>query len=366
VLTRRLDIFQSLITFISYPYLKEEVRIILDTWKNPFFGDIWSFIIEKLDQKTLYKYLYFSTKILFILLIPLFQGILLLCFALAHGDLRYVFYLIPFSFLSWIFCYFDYYFQFFFESTTLYIRSMLRASLVDDNNAKEVSLGVINTNQDNIQFHLTQQSITEGYNDGDIPYLSSEWLQHARLFVVFERYKTYTSYLSSINLFLRVVSWVSITLYFFYPFNNSEYLAFLTRRSLGIGKSVIPKRVPLDAYKVRKGYGQQLEKKTNGDYKHPHPVVTDMDEKSHGEVPLKAQPTHGQGSPTNLSVNLHRTKDPNGPHPKGQGMVVHDGDTTVPVVWLESLPVPGAQKFFEDGEVKTNIAKYTYRDDDNT
>jgi len=123
--------------------------------------------------------------------------------------------------------------------------------------------------------------------------------------------------------------------------------------------------MPLEAFRIKPQHGKALELLTKGDYKFPHPVITDVTEQVNGEVPLKAQPTHGQGSPTNPSVPLHETHDFYGPNPRGQRIVVPAEKYTFKISWL-GQSILNSQQYFETGNTKTHMAKYTYKDDENT
>lgn len=123
-------------------------------------------------------------------------------------------------------------------------------------------------------------------------------------------------------------------------------------------------RMPLEAFRIKPKHGKALEVLTKGDYKFPHPVITDVTEQVNGEVPLKAQPTHGLGSPANPSVPLHDTHDFYG-DPRGQRMVVPTEKYTFNVFWL-GPSIPNSRQYLETGDAKTNMAKHTYKDDENT
>ena len=110
------------ISFFTYPYLKEEIRIILYTWNDTIFSPICSKFID---------HFYVSNYICCNFYFVIFYGPRIFCiFLLGHfiffgGDLCYVIYCLPILFVIWLLSFIDYYFHVFFQGTCVNIRSLL-------------------------------------------------------------------------------------------------------------------------------------------------------------------------------------------------------------------------------------------------
>lgn len=147
---------------IIYPYLKEEIRLILYSW-NTVFGPICSKIIALMyissDRRRLcYFTLYFS-----LFNIPrVISALLLTNFIFLSGDLRSAMSMLPLLFIIWLLSFLDYYFSVFFECTCVYIRLILSARL---KRSMPTSInGVISVSLNDIVFTLTNYGIAEGFS----------------------------------------------------------------------------------------------------------------------------------------------------------------------------------------------------------
>ena len=116
---------ESFINLVTFPYLKEDVRLFLNSWNDSIFGPICSSIMDSLYASKIFQYFFVIFHITTIYLVRILQSILLLNFAFFEGDLRYSLYLLPFSFLSWIFSFLEYYLKTFFEGSLLYLEDVL-------------------------------------------------------------------------------------------------------------------------------------------------------------------------------------------------------------------------------------------------
>jgi hypothetical protein len=84
----------------NYPYLKEEVRKILYSWNETFFGPLFTNVLDKLYISTRLQVFLFCLYFTMCYLIKILQIIFFLNFILFHGDLRYVFFSFHFLFLA--------------------------------------------------------------------------------------------------------------------------------------------------------------------------------------------------------------------------------------------------------------------------
>lgn len=215
ILARRLDIFQRVINIILYPYLKEDVRIILYTANETLFGPIWSFMITKLSESLFYRIIYFLTHSILTYVIPFILNIFFVKFVFFHGDLRNLIYMIPITFICWVFSFLDYYFQEFLSGCSSYIRLLLNVNLKKDNTAIYLEASTITVSSNDLDFSLSAESVVKGFSQEDLSNLSTEWLLQAKVNHIFSTYKKYTRFISYLNSFIRFSCWIFITLYFF-------------------------------------------------------------------------------------------------------------------------------------------------------
>jgi hypothetical protein len=256
-LARRSDVFQSVINIILYPYLKEEVRIILYTWNETLFGPLWSFMITKLSESLFYRIIYFLTHSLLTYVIPVILNIFFVKFVFLHGDLRNLIYMIPITFICWLFSFLDYYFQEFLAGCSSYIRLLLNVNLKKDNTAIYPEIDTITVNSDDLTFSLSAEAFVRGFSKVDLVNLRTEWLLQAKVNYIFSTYKKYTRFVSYLNSFIRFFCWIFITLYFFTPLENTFIISggwdtaigCLTRNSPF--KTSTLTRMPLEAFRIK-------------------------------------------------------------------------------------------------------------------
>jgi hypothetical protein len=215
---------QDFMSKITYPYLKEEVRLILYTWNDALFSSLCSKLIDKLYQSKVFLFSYIISHFIIFYMPRVVVLFLFTSFVWFDGDLRLVICKTPFLFLSWLLSFFDYYFQIFFKSHCNYISSILSAKQV---NLVPSSFGTIFTSLDNITFTLTPNGLDQGYITENMPILINEWHIAAYLSVYFEKYNQFLVNFNRFLFFIQVVNGFNLTYYFFFkPYFQTKYLMF--------------------------------------------------------------------------------------------------------------------------------------------
>lgn len=352
----------SLYQNITYPYLKEEVRKILYSWNETFFGPLFTNLLDKLYNSSILQIILFGLHFIMCYLIKILQICFFLNFVFFHGDLRYVFFLLPFSFLSWIFDFFSYYFEVYVESSLHYVCEILYVTpiiplTVDEYTAKHV----LKTGND-FTFKITpfgyNEGFIEGANNSGLRSLANSWLKFQHLNIVIKKYKKFLYFFNIILLSLRILCWFGII---FFPFKASTDIFFTNIGSFFSRISIIRPRFimrapPSEAYSVRRQFQAQLEKETENSYKSGHPVVVDKAiTDDTGRILYEHQPTHGNGPSDNPSKVIHPTTDLLG-KPAIQSTVFPKTPTFIDPKYLSGY-IPGSKEYLEDSVVRQNIAK---------
>jgi hypothetical protein len=342
--------------YISFPNLKEEVRLVLYTWNETIFGHLFSYIMDKCHSSKKFRYIFIVCHFGSIYLIRFVQVSLFLNFVLFHGDLRYCIYLLPFSFLSWILSFFEYYFKTFFEGTCTYIREILSVSLKEPL-PRDVESKILFRNKHELNYIITASGTEKGFREDDQDNLIHEWLRCGTLYVWYEKYSSWLSYYTYFIFFVRLLLWSETT----HKFLTAGWFDLLKG-----GSKLIPKPPQVvrpyatEAFKVKPKHYKDLETETKNAYKAGHPVMSDMAKKTgKSEIPFQGQPTHGSGSLQNPSKPLHPTEDLQGVS-RAQNATFPVGDVPYfPADWVEPKPIPKSKDYFEKPEVKNNMAKHS-------
>lgn len=260
----KLNFYQNPI--ITFPFIKEEFRLILDTWQSTAFGEFFIFISNKLLRFKSYRFIYIFVDILYYLfrIILLF---LFISFCFFNKDLRSLFYFIPGTFLFWILSFFTYYIEYIIQGNTNYIRELIEISSVESSEFPKTKQAFI--------LKLSPQAYKQGLTEQHIPLLMAKWLELGN-FTVFLQYKHFFKYIS-ISIFLSYFfCWCFLTYYFFFSaetvINNSPWVIF---RQSFIWKPPIM-RSPRDARLLREIYQNPLKQTSNNEFAIGHPIFGEM------------------------------------------------------------------------------------------
>jgi hypothetical protein len=350
---------QNFISKITYPYLKEEVRLILYTWNIQLFSSLCSKLIDKFHNSKIFLFAYITNHFI-IFYIPRVAVLFLFTkFVWFDGDLRLVICSTPILFLSWFLSFFDYYFQIFFKNHCNYIRSILNAKQV---NPVPSSFGTIYTSLDNITFNLTLHGLDQGYVTENMPVLIDEWHIAAYLSVYFEKYN---QFLVNFNRFLwviQVINGFNLTYYFFFkPYLQTKYVML----------SALFKRAPFqgggshyyatEASRILTKTGKQyLFVQTRGVQSGNHPPLIDRAERNPdnpSEIRYHGQITHGKGTQENPSVPLHPSKDLQGVN-RPQNYVPARGCEYYAESLFDKNELPGSTTYLTSYPARENLAKH--------
>lgn len=361
----------SFISKITYPYFKEEVRLIMYTWNNAIFSSLCSKLIDTLAKSKLFLYLYLISHFIIFYVSRIIVLLLFTNFVWFDQDLRLVIWMAPILFITWILSFLDYYFQVFFKSHCNYIKAILSAKQI---HPVQASLGTIFTSLDNISFNLTSYGVDQGYTAEDLLILSEEWHIAASLAVYFDKYNQFLSYLSRILFIVQACNGFGLVYYFFikpyYSQVTYAMFSFLFGRSSAVGNNsakAASRYYAIEATRVRNKVARDyLERQTEGVQSGNHfPLIdrADRNPDCPSEVRYHGQLTHGKGTVANPSVPLHPSKDLMG-NPKPQHVIPAKRN---PEYYLEShfdsAEIPGSIQYLSSSPAKENLAKHQVQEE---
>jgi len=333
-------------SYITYPYLKEEIRKILDTWNDSFIGDFSIWLTNKLaDHKIFKASLFFSAFLLFyvhrLLLSCLFIG-----FCFFNQDLRLIVYFIPFKFIFWILDFVYYYYKTFFMANYNYINDLLIISLNNPLTSAELDSLLFTREFKDFSFTLSTIARKNGLSDSDLSFTVKTWLRIIHIRSSFIFYQQVCNYFSILLVVLNFFCWSYIAYHFF--FNNIIMATFwvVIKRSFHNTRTLY---APRDARFFNNERAQnQLRSATAGKYGPGHPVI-------------------GENTSEGYRVDGYATNDPKrgieilpnniSPISKKQGpqyFVPFDEPVTMPTADFRQ-PIPGSETKLAERGVETKI-----------
>lgn len=348
---------RSTISFISKPILFEEFLKLFEIWEDTFFGPLFEKIINEATSNFKKRFSFFSIHFLFSYIIPIIISGFFVNFAFFHGDLRYVFYLLPLSFISWLYKHLFFYFIRFLDqncialSEYLIIKPLKEPSLIEN---KFVGFNVAD-----ISIKLSDKAFNDFGPECDYTLLLNLFQNDFQRLNEFQRhihfYYTKVSKLSYFIFFIRYLVWVKISSAFFFETDvcwaNPSNLFKICPPFTVIVRPYVTK-----AYYVKPKDRKALETITNGAYKSNHPITTDTDKvDASGKIPFYNQLTHKKGSANNPSKPLSSVVDVEG-NPIPHNAVYSDpalGLILVPITILDK-EIKGSESFYERQDVLDN------------
>ena len=361
----------TIYTFVSYPYLQEELRILLNTYCRPFIVDFTRFYIHKLVNnikvKRLCICLYITPKVVSIISISIFVN-----FTFFHGDLRLMVYILPFSFITFIFSYYIYWFDRFLADN---IVSGNRILTIKSKKPIDYNSSVIMLCNDDLVAELTPFGRSLGFKDGDISILVDRILVLLHIDYILKKYVFFKNNISKFLLLIRISCFLFLIYYFFNtPSEPSGIIAyaglldtFFKRASTP--KSTfwtVPRRSEHDAAFFLSGLStQDVQDISAAGVDVRHPVIADLAKLNQdGSASIKAQGSKGLGPVNNPTVDTGSERLFNGTKLPGFTQRVLKPITPVGVNPAKLRLIPGSDQILDQSGVKHNLTKASIQPSD--
>src|ERR1700729_1709584 len=253
--------FYEMFRFLS---VREEAYTLLYTWNQTIFGPIFSKFIDWLGSSIINCFFYIIIHFLIFYASRIITLIVFINFTFFHGDLRFILYLIPLSFLIWFLRFFEYYFHLFFTGTVNYIKTLITVQVINKEKAF-LFHGTIKTLSDNLSYELTHEAYFKGYTFDDLAYLAKTLSMLGRILTIFDWYFWMIKIVNFIIIGSQIVNWYFIAyIYFFYDhIFKATYPIFLTRifnTRLFLKRSYVS-----EVYYLKKGSATQIKTLTEGE-----------------------------------------------------------------------------------------------------
>jgi hypothetical protein len=365
------------ISLFTYPYLKEEIRIILYTWHH-IFSQLFSKFLHYLYTATHFmRICYLLIHFLFFYIPRILISIIFFYCIFFNGDFCYLFYFSPVLFIVWVASFFDYYFNIFFKESFIYVKLLLNVKL---NAYNKVSENIIQSSAKNMTFTLTDEAYQRGYTDLGKLGLIEVWEICAVLSVYFKIYFRILSIISYILLTLQFINLLGIIyLLIFKTLSNHVFFTwplFTFTSCKNLGRSITRLCVPYypnlndhrrsyEAAWVDKMFKKQLESATEGIQKGSHPAIIDRTEKNPdnpGEVRYLGEATHAKTLPNGKCTEvLHPSTDLQG---KSRPQNFLPAETVQFYDAIAFKDIPGSKQFLESDPALANIIKHKAQPED--
>lgn len=355
VITRNIKVMAFFMEQVSFPYLKEEMYKLLHTWNDFVFGEVCSNIIDNLYKSFRYRLIFILFHLCLTSLIPLAQVYFLFSFVFFHGDLRWNLYLLPISFISWIFRFFEYYFKTFLIGSVNSLKELVTVTLVNPLSAKEEQSIYLKRDASELNFTLTEEG-SKTLTISDLNWLVPLWCSTIDVEARFKQYMSRYYLIVYFVSILRLICWCGII-------SLSDYSDYFLTFSLFAGLTIVSRGYAKEAFRIRRAAQKALESQTGGAYKRGHTATTDLAKEKNGLIPFISGNTHGRGSQKNPSSEIHDSKDLAGDNKPQRATFPKN-----PVMFDKSHlgdPVPGSKEYFDQPEVKANFDKYLPKKTDN-
>lgn len=342
---------KKFLEIISYPYVKEEIRLILYSWKNNFMAPFCVYLYKKIYNSEIFSCIYFIIHFFIFYVIRCITAVLFFNFALFNGDLTWLFYFLPLSLIVWILSFIDYYFQVFREGTKNFLEEILLVQYKKDLTFLQEKKGFVYTDLSNFDFILLPNAKKEGFNCDDLEFLKSKWHISAVVSTKFRIYEDSLKLFKIFILFILCVSWFIISYKFFYNDSKNFILTFpfIFRRFPLSTAGHKFMRSPREVWFVKEGHSMNhVKKETEGAVSPGHAVIGEVEG---SELRVDAAVTHGQGKPPHLSQPLSSKGVP--PDKKPLNVIaMPNGPKKIDKTHFNHRPLKNSEQFCEQSSVK--------------
>lgn len=221
------------------------------------------------------------------------------------GDLRQVLYVIPFSFMGWIYRNLHYYIIYFYDRTMAYVNNIVIKRYIGVEPLYQIANRGILVKPDLIQLTLTEFGPSEGFTNNDLEFIKTIWIRYRFIYQEIIS-NTLSLYLANqFLLFSRLILFF-YALYFYMCVNMDDthklMVLFGTKMSNLVGQKnsqsimLVQQRTKVTAWTIPKQHQLDVIRDTNGSYYPNHLALCEdsiIDE--HSNPLFLGHATHGTG-----------------------------------------------------------------------
>ena len=215
ILAFKYKFFYNMLAIVKYPYLQEELRLILKGLFDNFLGSCCVILTNNLIKHNYISSLYFIIHFIFIIVVKIITMSLFFNFVFLSGDLRLVLYCLPFSFVSWVLGNLYYYHFRDFEGNLNYLKDCLNVTL-KPGITLDIQNTFVNAFTNDFIFSITLFGYEKGFTNEHYPRLISTWFELCSVNVTLTKYKNKLKYISLMILAMYIICWFYITVKFFF------------------------------------------------------------------------------------------------------------------------------------------------------
>ena len=360
----------NLINKFNIPHLKEEVRLFMINSIPEQLTTLVRIISEKMYTSVIVRKIYIGISFFMNYFIVFLQNIFFFNFVFFHGDLRWNLYLIPLSFLAWIFKNFEYSFIKCLQDDAEYLQQVL---VVSWKNAEDERTYVgkkepIQYDPNALEYIVTPYGIQEGFNQKYVHHLAFIFVRTYNCLALFTMFYKRFRFLKIFNFCFRILClfgvFFDVTFFKdFCSFGLCNYLFRIPNKAAHALLHMPQRPYATRAVVIKREFDEKVAKETEGMYSKGHPLAIDPEIKDeHGNYRIEYQFTHGKGPKNNPSVKLSDDKDVQGKSVPQSGVCPFEINRR-PHLLPEAVKsvIPGSEEYCRRPDVRENIAKATYK-----
>lgn len=276
------------VSFFLLPHLQEEIRQILYIKNETVWGPLFTYIIENLEKSKFFMVGFYTIHFSVFYVFRAYVLWLFIEFTFLGGDLRNLWYCVPFSFIYWLLQFLNYYFSSFLMGSYQAFHDLFVF--------KEVK-GMT-------YVAFSQAALKDGYPEYLLELFTHKYRSVERVAVYFQFYCFYCKIIAIIFLVLRLLCWYAITWLFFFSEKPDAFFVCSFFLFGSLPKRFMCRTYAAEAFYPKKYLEQSLQQKTFNAFAPGHFVDVDMNARNPenpAEVLVKGSFTTGLGTTENPS-----------------------------------------------------------------
>lgn len=205
------NIYSYTFELFSSPFMYEDLRLLINDLNPKILIHISNNIINQIRYKEIKKSIYIAILIFLRFIVPFINTCIFFNFVFLHGDLRYMIYILPFSFLGYLLSFYIYWLDLYSKKNMDFGNKILNIKLKGDI-ASNITTFAVTSNSFDIS--LTEFGFSQGYLKSQLPLLSENWITFAHFRHLIRNYTKKTFYVHKFFLIANMVLYINILILF--------------------------------------------------------------------------------------------------------------------------------------------------------